>query len=1333
MGVRKIKKGLLLLLLCPALWGTAAQVQADGGQIGYSPDGSAFTTDRGDTSAVWYGEGVTVHTQDRSGVPEPGTGEHLYRWKREEEIPVAYWQVTHPYSRCIHNDYEGGGVFHGVVYNRKKCGRKYYSGWTPYCRDCGEKAADFLFYMSADTAARIPALRPGTGYYYLCPWCDNLEQGREITPHICTAVSANRYEVVYESNGGKGCMVPSIHMYDDTPLYEGREVTPQTTLSLCGFRRTGYRFDGWNTRADGTGQRYGDGERIRNLSDREDGQVVLYAQWVRVRSVLYVDPAGGSYDGKTGISALPGDYGDICVLEEEKLIPPPGYSVSFDTRGGEPVKSIMGSLRFQEWSMALPFHGRLEENVYRYLGEGGAEDRITALYTHQDIRLPAASKTGQSFGGWYYDPECTRPAGAAGDGFTPSRDITLYAGWVQLQLRAQDNYSAGGGRGAVNLCWSQPDNTNKSYKLYQRTEDGPWEMIGSAQDSGMSTGQSYSVNYSGRQGTYQVSRAGFYELSLTGAQGGDCGRFHGGKGGLTRGIFYLSRGERLTYELGGQNGYGGGGSATAYGAGGGSSRLSSDRQGLLMIAGGGGGAMETMDGMPGGSGQKNVEGDAGESGQAGGGGGYRGGSAGVLNRHWHQESCLHIHRGDTVNGGGCYTEKKICDSGSFRREKCGTVFYYGNVASDGSHCFCVRCGSHSCSGHTNDIYRNICNGCGTNYGQGRPDRCTVQLGYEPGCGLEGTCICDLEQGQVLTCAPAYGGSSYINGEAGSSYARQEGYRNGNGTLRITAVSLGYLEENLLNGAAAPDRGKPAKIDMDTLRLAAVDENRVRVFFARPRDTGTVYYHRVESYRRGEDKVLCDSNVTVNTLTTQVQGYRYVVDGRAGTVVGESHRWYGDPGERPSLTVSMGEETRYLHIAAQDKAGNLGETLHIPLSEQTVVAWPVRTEPIELALEDTVWPAGEENTYYVKGGKGTPFQISFMGSLCGPARRDYQVTHLYVEARDMTGENGEGRLGAVAPAREDMIPGRYTYRGEELYKVSEGGPCVGDGAYTVIRRSNRCRDLEITRKLYAPEELDGHRLRLTPVAAAENGSERVFSDYGQDMLGSVWLLVDASGPRIHGMEELRELDILKQWENGPVEVELTAEDQGSGLAQFYVEVYNQDNGSSQRFADQGTGSVRLTLEEGDALFSGSFTVVAHAWDNVGNETVESSEKQGLSLYVELKRLLEPHDPVFKAGESGVLTIRATGYVERIEELFPEEMTGLEPSLDRVYTYEIPDYINEENLTFMIPLGTPEAAAEITVRAYKKDSSLEQHPRLAVLTVSGNVLDELRTRLRTGGAE
>lgn len=1339
MGVRRLRKGIALLLLCLLLWGLCCGAQAGSGvRISYSPDGMAFTTNSGETSTVWYEKGTTVHVQEGGAPLAAGTGEHIYHWKRTGDIPISYWKVEHPYGKCIHNSYGQSASFHGVYFGRQKCLRNYYSGWRSYCRDCGEYATDFIMYMSADTAGELQSLRTGTGYYYLCPWCGNLEQAREIMPHSCKAVSANRYEVVYDSNGGSGYMIPSMHMYHNAEMYEGRRVTPQTNLTLCGFERVGYRFAGWNTRSDGTGHSYGDGERIYDLSDQEGGQVVLYAQWVRTRSALCIDPAGGSYENRRGITVRPGDYGSSCVLEEGKLVPPRGYRVSFDTRGGGPVADRVSSRIFREWSMTLPFRGRLEGNTYHYLGEDSWEDKVTASYTMQSITLPEAQKPGQSFGGWYYDASCTRPAGTAGDSFIPWEDMTLYAGWVELQLQAKDNYSANKGMGAVNLNWSQQDNRGKSYKLYQRREGEAWRQVSSATDMGLSAGVSRNMFYTGRQGSYQVPYTGFYRITLTGAQGGNCGELQGGKGGLVQGIFYLSKGELLLYELGGQNGYHGGGGAMAYGTGGGSSQLVSDRQGLLLVAGGGGGATEALEGMEGGSTGKNVEGPAGESGMAGGGGGYRGGSGGILLTHNHDGSCRHLHEGDALKGGGCYTVEVTCGSTSFRREKKGSSFYYGNRGENGSLCFCVRCSSYICPGHTDTFYRNICNQCGRDYDENRPPVCITLKGYASGCGREENYICGMEEGQVLCSLPAYGGSSFINVEAGSSYLDQAGYQEGNGSLQIVSTALGYLESNFLNGVSAQDMGKPEKIEADTVRLTATEENQVKVSFARPQDTGTVYYHKVESFPLGSDRMICDSNITVNMLETQVQGYRYVVDDNAETKVKESHGWHGDPGERPILTVTMGESLQYLHIAAQDKAGNLGETLHIPLSSQTVVAWPVRTEPIRMMSAENIWHAREENFYYVRAGEGNPFEISYGGALCGPAREDYQVTHLFVDARDLTEEGGEGRLGTVVPVRSGIPPGSFTYPAQELRKISEGNPCVRDGSYIVARRSDRCRNLQISHKLYVPEQLDGHRIRLTPIAAAQSGGEMVFSDYAQDLPGSIWLEADASPPDICGMERLEEADNVGAWEEGTteagsVELELTASDRGSGLAAFYVEVYNQDNGGSQRFEDEGTGRIRMTLSREDPLFCGTFTVVAHALDHVGNEAVVSSWQQGLSLHVKLERMLEPHDPVFKAGESGILTILAVGYVDRVQVVFPEEITALDPSLNRVYEYDIPDFVKEEKLEFMIPLRTPEAMMEITVRACKQDTDIEQHPRLATLTVKGNVLEELRTRLKSREAE
>ena len=74
------------------------------------------------------------------------------------------------------------------------------------------------------------------------------------------------------------------------------------------------------------------------------------------------------------------------------------------------------------------------------------------------------------------------PAGGAGDQIIPSKDMTLYAQWVDLRLQSVDNYDANDGKGAVDLSWSQSDQNNKTYLVYQKREDGAWIRVNSAND-----------------------------------------------------------------------------------------------------------------------------------------------------------------------------------------------------------------------------------------------------------------------------------------------------------------------------------------------------------------------------------------------------------------------------------------------------------------------------------------------------------------------------------------------------------------------------------------------------------------------------------------------------------------------------------------------------------------------------------------------------------------------------------------------------------------------------------------------------------------------------------
>lgn len=87
--------------------------------------------------------------------------------------------------------------------------------------------------------------------------------------------------VVYDANGGTGS-------HANTTGWQYSDVTIPGDTSKS-FKRTGYRFAGWNTAKDGKGTAYVDGSKVP-LQDRG---VTLYAQWKPLFDVL--PSAGGDY------------------------------------------------------------------------------------------------------------------------------------------------------------------------------------------------------------------------------------------------------------------------------------------------------------------------------------------------------------------------------------------------------------------------------------------------------------------------------------------------------------------------------------------------------------------------------------------------------------------------------------------------------------------------------------------------------------------------------------------------------------------------------------------------------------------------------------------------------------------------------------------------------------------------------------------------------------------------------------------------------------------------------------------------------------------------------
>ena len=85
-------------------------------------------------------------------------------------------------------------------------------------------------------------------------------------------------KITFEANGGSGWMLPQWVLYDTA-----------TALKPNRFKQTGYVFVGWNTKADGSGDSYPDGDTV---SLKEN--TTLYAQWEMEVVTIKFNFNGGS-------------------------------------------------------------------------------------------------------------------------------------------------------------------------------------------------------------------------------------------------------------------------------------------------------------------------------------------------------------------------------------------------------------------------------------------------------------------------------------------------------------------------------------------------------------------------------------------------------------------------------------------------------------------------------------------------------------------------------------------------------------------------------------------------------------------------------------------------------------------------------------------------------------------------------------------------------------------------------------------------------------------------------------------------------------------------------
>lgn len=594
----------------------------------------------------------------------------------------------------------------------------------------------------------------------------------------------------------------------------------------------------------------------------------------------------------------------------------------------------------------------------------------------------------------------------------------------------------------------------------------------------------------------------------------------------------------------------------------------------------------------------------------------------------------------------------------------------------------------------------------------------------------------LSGGMVLDCKavdidiPSEGGSSFVNREYALSSSVAGGVRSGDGNASIRAELTGFTQGTGMESVEARDKAAPYAVDSGTVTMTAAGRDRILIQFGETQDRGTRYYFRAESYSALTGEKICDSNIAECLVKSGIREYLWLIDTDSGTELaghGQEEKAYGAlPPEGRRLETGIDGGEKYLHIAAIDYAGNISDTVHVRLAaEEAEVAWDVSTEKVRISsiVSDVdyrnVYPAGED-VYYVKADGRSPFLLSFRSYMHGTPRADYQITH---QIYDLRTEGQSQRLGVLLPCSEKPF-NEEALAAPQLRQWTEGALLLADASYSEAVRSQGAGEVYIGRGFTMLSSQHGKTVTVVPVAGAAWGDSVRYSEWNEDAAHGIRLVGDGEGPVIIGLERLAEWELIDKNHQEAV-LEVRAEDSLSGVRDFYLEIRNRDNYLERRFLPQQDGAVRISLTETDPIFSGSFIIAAYAEDNVGNIVTEESEVTEFALTADVTRILPPHDPVFKRGESGILKIDAWGYAEKVEVEFPDFLSAY----NRIFVYtEVPQYRKTEEIQFMIPLDAPEDVYEITVKSYKGDKKLEAHPAISTLEVDGSVLDELRTRLR-----
>lgn len=196
-----------------------------------------------------------------------------------------------------------------------------------------------------------------------------------------------------------------------------------STVTLPSATKIGYVFTGWYTAVSG-GNKIGDAGSVYNGSG---GAVTLYAHWEAGTYMVSFDYDGGTGDVTSKKVTMNQTYAGLPSASKNTII-------TYDVQGGALASDASSTAHigwtFEGWYKESSFINQVTSSTKV---ETPSDHTLYAKWSFDDtatVTLPSVTRTGYTFSGWYTAASGGTKVGGAGDTYTNSSNITLYAQWI---------------------------------------------------------------------------------------------------------------------------------------------------------------------------------------------------------------------------------------------------------------------------------------------------------------------------------------------------------------------------------------------------------------------------------------------------------------------------------------------------------------------------------------------------------------------------------------------------------------------------------------------------------------------------------------------------------------------------------------------------------------------------------------------------------------------------------------------------------------------------------------------------------------------------------------